>query len=200
MLKILSLLLVLFLSNCASHPAIEVNNICDVLDENVSWYKAVRNSEKKWGVPKSLVLAFIHQESHFASNAKPPRGKIFGTIPWLRSSSAYGFGQVKNETWQWYQEKNNISGVSRDDFTDVVNFISWYVVWHSKRLGIAKDDAYYQYLAYHEGDGGFKKRSYKNKPWLIDVAKSVAKTSTKYEKQIKQCQNKLESNSIWSFF
>ncbi len=199
MLKILSLLLLLSLSNCTSYPAIEVNNICNLLNENVSWYQAVRSSERKWGVPKSLTLAFIYQESRFASDAKPPRGKILG-IPWFRDSSAYGFGQVKDETWKWYESKNNTIGAFRDDFADVVDFIGWYVSLHSKQLKIAKNDVYNQYLAYHEGGGGFKKGSYKKKYWLINVAKLVAKNANKYDKQLKQCEKQLSNNRVWSFF
>ena len=72
-LIVLSLAILMILSGCFSTPAREVTNICDLLDEKVSWYQAVKKSEKKWGAPMHLQLAIIYQESHFASNAKPPR-------------------------------------------------------------------------------------------------------------------------------
>lgn len=185
---------------CFSTPPIKVSNICDVLDEEVSWYKAVKKSEKKWGVPKSLQLAFINQESRFASDAKPARRKLFGFLPWFRPSSAYGFGQIKDSTWRWYKQKTANYGADRDDFADAVDFIGWYVSWHSQKLGIAKNNAYAQYLAYHEGHGGFKNKSYRQKPWLIKVAKSVQKTANRYHRQIEQCQKQLDSNYGWWFF
>ncbi len=86
----LSLALLLVLSGCFSTPAREVTNICQLLDEKVSWYQAVKKSEAKWSVPMHIQLAIIYQESHFSSNAKPTRNKIFGVIPGLRSSSSYG--------------------------------------------------------------------------------------------------------------
>ena len=79
-LIVLSLLVVISVSGCFSTPAREVTNICNLLDEKVSWYRAAKLSEEKWKVPMHLQLAIIYQESHFASKAKPPRSKIFGII------------------------------------------------------------------------------------------------------------------------
>ena len=36
------------------------------------------------------------------------------------------------------------------------NFIGWYVDKTNRTLGIAKNNAYLQYLAYHQGQAGFK--------------------------------------------
>ena len=41
-----------------------------------------------------------------------------------------------------------------------------------------------QYLAYHEGHGGYNKKTYENKAWLIDVAKNVEKKSNTYKNQL----------------
>ena len=90
--------ILMILSGCFSTPAREVTNICDLLDEKVSWYKAVKKSEEKWGAPMHLQLAIIYQESHFASNAKPPRNKIFGIIPGARPTTSFGFTQAKKAT------------------------------------------------------------------------------------------------------
>ena len=69
-LIVLGLGILLFLSGCFSTPAREVTNICDLLDEKVSWYQSAKKSEEKWGAPMHLQLAIINQESHFASKAK----------------------------------------------------------------------------------------------------------------------------------
>jgi hypothetical protein len=68
MKKLTLLLLSLFLSGCFSlfsSDAITVGNICTLMDEEVRWYKAVKASEKKYGVPMHVQLAIIYQESHF---------------------------------------------------------------------------------------------------------------------------------------
>ncbi|MBT3195465.1 MAG: hypothetical protein HN338_03205, partial [Candidatus Ruthia sp.] len=71
------------LSGCFSTPAVKVNNICNLMDEEVSWYRAIKASEKKYGAPAHVQLAIIYQESNFASDAKPPREKLFGMVPWF---------------------------------------------------------------------------------------------------------------------
>jgi len=47
MSKILLLaFLSLALSGCFSTPAVTVNNICTLMDEEVSWYRSVKAAEK----------------------------------------------------------------------------------------------------------------------------------------------------------
>ena len=41
----------------------------------------------------------------------------------------------------------------------------------SRLLGISKSNAYLQYLAYHQGQAGFKTGAYKTKTGLLKVAK-----------------------------
>ncbi|HIG89247.1 MAG TPA: hypothetical protein EYQ04_04670, partial [Candidatus Thioglobus sp.] len=76
----------------------------------------------------------------------------------------------------------------------------WYINQSKKRSGISKSDAYNQYLAYHEGHGGFNKKSYLAKDWLMKVAKGVEKNAKRYKKQLNQCASQLDSNRIWKFF
>ena len=196
----LSLALLLVLSGCFSTPAREVTNICHLLDEKVSWYQAAKKSEAKWLVPMHLQLAIIYQESHFSSNAKPPRNRIFGVIPGLRPSSSYGFTQAKKETWEWYQLKTGNNLASRNNFADSVDFIGWYVNQSEKRSKISRTDAYNQYLAYHEGQNGFNNKTYQKKPWLLEIANKVNNKSNDYKRQLSQCRAQLDSNRVWSFF
>jgi len=44
-----TMLISLTLSGCFSTPAVQVDNICHLMDEQVSWYQAVKASEKKYG-------------------------------------------------------------------------------------------------------------------------------------------------------
>jgi hypothetical protein len=198
------ILLIVFLSTllsgCFSTPAVEVSNICNLMDEEVSWYRSVKASEKKYGSPMHVQLAIMYQESHFASDAKPPREKLFGVVPWFRPTTAYGFAQAKDATLDWYQLKTGNYSADRDDFDDAADFVGWYINQSKKRAGINKSDAYNQYLAYHEGHGGFKKKSYQRKPWLMEVARKVDDNAKRYKRQLNQCSAELNSNSIWSLF
>ena len=58
-------------------------------------------------------------------------------------------------------------------------------------LGISRSDTYNQYLAYHEGQGGFKRKSYNKKPWLIKVAKKVERRANDYKAQLVRCEDDL---------
>jgi hypothetical protein len=44
-----------------------------------------------------------------------------------------------------------------------------------------------QYLAYHEGHGGFERRSFRKKQWLLNVSDKVAQRGNTYKKQLKRC-------------
>ena len=57
------------------------------------------------------------------------------------------------------------------------------------RSKISKTNAYRQYLAYHEGHGGYNNKTYENKAWLIDIAKNVEKKSNTYKSQLSQCRD-----------
>lgn len=192
-------LIFLILNGCATVPA-NVDQACVLLEGRDDWYKSLRASEKKWGVPMHVQLAIIHQESKFRSDAKPPRKKWFGFIPGPRPSSAYGYAQALDDTWAWYKKKTGNSWADRDDFDDAVDFIGWYVDISHKTIGLSKWDAKSHYLAYHEGHGGYKKKTFLNKPWLVHVADKVATRASEYKEQLKECSSTLDSRkSFFSF-
>ena len=112
-------------------------------------------------------------------------------IPGNRPSSAFGYAQVTNPTWNWYKSRTGRNNASRANFSDVSDFIGWYAEQTEKMLGIPKNDFYNQYLAYHEGHSGWKKDSFKSKKWLLDIAKTVETNANKYNSQMKHCENKL---------
>ena len=64
-----------------------------------------KQSYEKWGVPIPVQMAIMHQESHFVADAQPPRTWLLGIIPWFRPSSAYGYAQAIDETWDDYLDK-----------------------------------------------------------------------------------------------
>ena len=66
--------------------------------------------------------------------------------------------------------------------------------------GISKWDAYNQYLAYHEGHGGYKRKTFRNKDWLVKVAKKVDQRARDYGAQLKRCESSLDKGwSLWPF-
>ncbi|MBL6987891.1 MAG: hypothetical protein ISR72_12815 [Methylobacter sp.] len=194
----LVLLSLLFLTACTALPPKNSDNICSTFREKEDWYDDAKNSFEKWGVPIHIQMAIMHQESHFVADAQPPRPWFLGFIPLPRASSAYGYAQAKDETWEGYQNKAGSWGADRDDFADATDFIGWYCNISHTRLGISKLDAKNLYLAYHEGHGGFKRKSFLKKTWLQRVAIKVAKRANLFQRQLGKCKNELESES--SFF
>jgi hypothetical protein len=181
----------LFLAGCASTPPDNTGDICSMFDDRRSWYKAAVKSEKRWGVPVYVSMAFINQESGFQGRAKPPRKWYLGFIPGPRPSSAFGYAQVLDETWDEFKEDAGSWGASRSDFDDAIDFIGWYNYNSYRRNGIPPDDAYSLYLAYHEGNGGYSRRTYANKPWLLDVSRNVQSRADTFRYQYEGCSKRL---------
>ena len=187
------------LMGCTKKPPSNMDDSCAIFKEKSGWYEYANNSYKKWGVPIHVQLAFIHQESRFQAQALAPKDFLLWIIPWGRKSSAYGYAQVKDETWDWYIEKTGNWGADRDDFEDATDFIGWYGNYTYQTLGISKWDAYNQYLAYHEGHGGFKRKTYLKKQWLVDVARKVKSLASRYHTQLSRCKSELERSGFWPF-
>ena len=57
----------------------------------------------------------------------------------------------------------------------------------NRLLGISKNNAYLQYLAYHQGQAGFKTGAYKSKSGLLKVAKKTAYNKKIFDEQLKKC-------------
>ena len=146
----------------------------------------------------STVMAIIRQESSFDSNAAPDREKILGFIPWKRPTTAKGYSQAVEGTWEQYQKETGQNRANRTNFDNSVDFIGWYLS-KAPSARIRSYEVDKLYLAYHEGYGGYKRRSYKDKDWLLDVAKKVKYNAVRYERQIKNCPLK-ESKSFWDIF
>lgn len=186
-------------SGCATTPPSNINNVCEIFKEKPDWYADAKKAEKRWGTPVAVQMAIIHQESAFRDDAQPARRRILGVVPWTRPSSAYGYPQAKDDTWDWYIRKTGNRGADRDDFADATDFIGWYTDVSYRTLGISKWNARQQYLAYHEGHGGYKRKTYRNKAWLLKVADKVERQSRSYFSQLKACEDKLDSSSSWFF-
>ena len=116
----------LFVAGCGTTPPTNVEDICEIFEEKPRWYRAALKSEERWGTPIHVQLAIIRQESTFRFNARPPRRKLLGFIPWTRPSDAYGYAQALESTWAWYQRDTGRRGADRDDFGDAIDFVGWY--------------------------------------------------------------------------
>ena len=191
-LKIIVLSLLVF--GCSTAPPKNANNLCDIFREKDDWFDAAQDMEDKWGVPIHVPMSMMYQESSFREDARPPMEYFLGFIPTGRASSAYGYSQAKTLTWKDYIRESGNSGADRDDFEDAIDFMGWFISKTHKINGISKWDAYGQYLNYHEGWGGYKRKTYLKKAWLVKVSKKVKTRSLTYAKQLKGCREELEDS------
>ena len=118
---------------------------------------------------------------------KTQKTYFLGFFPTGRLSSAFGYAQAIDSTWETYQEKSGNRFSSRTSFSDSVDFIGWYATETNRNLKLRKSDVYNQYLAYHQGHAGFKRGTYKQKPNLIKAAKRTENNAVKYNSQLKNC-------------
>lgn len=183
------LLLILLLGGCATLPPAKTDNICSVFNDKRGWHTVAKKAEGKWGTSMHIAMAIMNQESAFRPKARPPRKYLLGIIPWRRASSAYGYAQAIDGTWQSYINSTGDYWRKRSNFADATDFVHWYMGEAMSQNKVGKNDAYNLYLNYHEGTAGFRQGSYKKKKWLPGVAMKVQRKSETYRSQYQRCKD-----------
>ncbi len=198
---LISLLIVLLLTGCMTTPRpSNVENICAMFKQYPEWYTDTKKSALKWGVPAPIQMSIIYQESSFDGEARPPRKKFLWIFPGKHITSAYGYSQALDATWDMYKKSTHSHFVERNSFADATDFVGWYSQQAHRYAGISKNDAYALYLAYHEGWTGYSRGSYRAKPWLMVVAQKVKNRSYVYQQQLNGCRASLEHPKKWYQF
>lgn len=167
-----------------------LDNACAIVAERPHYLSALRASERRWGVPVPVQMAIIHYESRFIGDARTPLRYTLGVIPMGRQSSAFGYSQALDRTWEEYQQQTGNRRAQRDSIADATDFIGWYSTLSRSRNGIALNDARNLYLAYHEGHAGYNRQSYNAKPWLLGVAQRVENRAVMYDAQLRACRRR----------
>ena len=181
----------LALAGCASRPS-QINNVCAVFAQNNgwvgNWHSAARSAERRYGVPVPVLMATIRIESGFEQRARPPRRKLMGFIPWTRASSAYGYSQALDGTWDEYRRSTGNRGARRTRFSDAVDFVGWYHRRSHEQNGIALNDAYNLYLSYYAGHAGYRRGVWRSNPDMQAAARRAANMANGYAQQMRRCR------------
>ncbi|AXI40948.1 lytic transglycosylase [Sulfitobacter sp. SK011] len=186
-----ALIIVLLVASCGGGQTSAprgLDDACTILQQRPEYYRAFRAAERRWGVPVHVQMATIHQESKFVADARTPFKYVLGVIPMGRQSSAFGYSQALDATWDEYRNAQGRRSAKRDRIKDATDFMGWYMNQSRDRNGIALSDARNQYLAYHEGHTGFSRQSYNSKAWLVAVAGKVDARAQMYQGQIAGCR------------
>lgn len=189
----------MFAPGCTTPPR-NPDNLCSVFRERHAWYQATRKVEERWSVDQATLMAAMFQESSFRAGARPKRRRVLGFIPWNRASSAYGYAQALDSTWDVYQRETRRARARRDRFTDAADFMGWYFDRVARRARIHRHDARSLYLAYHEGAGGFSRGTHLRKDWLLAASNRVEKRARRYRAQLTTCRKELDAHKrFWLF-
>lgn len=164
-----------------------LDDACSIVDQRPGYLRAFRATERKWGVPIPVLMAIIYQESKFIGNARPPHRYALGVIPVGRQSSALGYSQALDGTWAEYQREEGGSRARRTDIGDATDFMGWYMTDTLTELGIPLNDTRNQYLAYHDGRAGYRRGTWRGKPWLIRIAGELEVRAAMYDSQLRAC-------------
>ncbi|MEI8650882.1 hypothetical protein P4S73_28270 [Paraglaciecola sp. Hal342] len=191
----------LWLCSCTTTPPKNISNICEIFLEKRDWFDAGEDMTDKWGVPIHSAYGNDVSRKLISSGCiATKRLCVFRLDPWGRVSSAYGYSQAKTPTWADYKRETGNGWASREDFEDAMDFMGWFISKTHKINGVSKWDAELQYLNYHEGWGGYKRKSYRKKRWLQKVAKTVKARSLRYATQLKGCREELEKGWFMRLF
>ena len=165
-----------------------LDNACSILTQRPEYARAFKATERRWNVPVHVQMATIYQESKFVANARTPFRYVAGVIPMGRVSSAYGYSQALDGTWEEYQRDTGKRGARRNRIRDASDFMGWYMNISRDRNGIPLTDARRQYLAYHEGHTGYARGTYNRKSWLVRVSGEVGQRANMYARQLSNCR------------
>jgi hypothetical protein len=166
----------------------DLDNACAIVTERPEYMRAFRAAERRYGVQPHVLMAMIYQESKFIGNNRPPHQFALGVIPVGRQSSAMGYSQALDGTWEEYQNGPGGRSARRDDIADATDFMGWYMTQTVTETGVPLNDARNQYLAYHEGRSGFNRGSYNAKAWLVRIAGEVDARAVQYQSQLAGCR------------
>ncbi|MGZ9812550.1 transglycosylase SLT domain-containing protein [Pseudoroseicyclus sp. H15] len=186
-----ALVLLVLVSACGSRnyeAPRELDDACSIVQQHPDYLRAFRAAEREWGVPIAVQMAIIYQESKFIGNARTPHQYALGIIPVGRQSSAYGYSQALDGTWEEYQRLEGGFRSRRDDIRDATDFMGWYMNQTFRELGIPLNDTRNQYLAYHEGRGGYSRGSHRSKSWLMRISGELETRALMYNAQLLACR------------
>ena len=136
-------------SSGIANAGTDLDDACDILRDRIGWFTAASDVSEKWQISVPTILAIMHQESRFKATAA------------AKTTSAYGYAQALNGTWDQFKKETNAAGARRTSFVSSADFIGWYMASTKQSVGVPLDDVAGHYFAYHEGHIGYRSKRWK---------------------------------------
>lgn len=185
---------VLLLGSCGNSGQFSaprnLDDACSIVSERPEYLRAFRAVERKYSVPVPSLMAIIYQESKFIGDNRTPHRYALGVIPVGRQSSAFGYSQALDGTWDEYQDGPGGRRARRDNIGDATDFMGWYMTKTVEETGVPINDTRNQYLAYHDGRTGFLRGTWRSKSWLVRIAGEVEARAVMYDQQLRSCRKR----------
>ena len=190
------------LAGCGTaSPPTRQADICEVFRQYPDWYDYARKSASRWE-HRSTCRCRSCATNRVIGATPGRRANGSGSNRSGRPSSAKGYAQAQDPVWNEYQAERGRLFRSRGDMEDALDFIGWYNHRTRRQLGIPLTDAQRLYLAYHEGQGGYRRGTWRDKPKVQRAARRVAATSDRYRAQLVRCESSFRCDSwyqVWPF-
>ena len=173
-------------------PPSEPGNLCSIFREQPYWYAAASRAEYRFGVDVSTTMAVLFVESGFRRNARPPRSKLWGWLPWSRVSSAYGYAQATEPTWRDFESARG--SASRNDPRHAVEFVAWYFERLRQTLRARmphEPTARELYAAYHQGAAGFLRGDWRDDVGAVQAISRFEAVHGRYREQFDGCAGRV---------
>jgi hypothetical protein len=168
-----------------------MNDVCAVFDQRNGWFdnwqQAAYRVSAKYGISVPILMATIRRESGFNAYAHPHHKYLLGFIPWGYVSTATGFSQALDGTWDQYRRETGNVLARRSSFADAIDFVGWYYARSAALLNIPRDDAYHLYLAYYLGWSAYQRGAWRDNPDLQRYARGTAQMAADYALQLQGC-------------
>lgn len=158
-------------------------------------YKVQKQYEGASGLSMIDVHTLLELESSVTPYAVPwKKQKRFGLTVLKAQSSAYGYAQVLNATWQDYEQSYPGFWLYRSNFYDSIHFAHWYRnAFHSS---LKASTLYEFYLLYHDGPGRYQRGDASS----LSLAKKAHARTNVQRKIWEDCKKSVEWRSNWYAF
>ena len=139
--------------------------------------------------------------------------RVIGAMPGRRANGSGSYRSAVRLLPRVMRRHRIRSGTNTKRSGDVCSAAAatWKMPWTSsagtnhrtrRQLGIPLTDAQRLYLAYHEGQGGYRRGTWMDKPKVQRAARRVAATSDRYRAQLARCESSFRCDSwyqVWPF-